>query len=235
MDRSLGTVAQPRIQNVTDQILKSHVVYGASDNTNPSYSASNRSLNYAEGGSITRPQQERVSILPFTLRYQDSVGLFGKENHFIKVNIDIDGTVALACYEEEGWNCVSLTEESQASMGSYTEAVIDQTNPDSADPTYEPARLVQNFLLSLPDAYVSVDLKNLKTGNKYLDSWLDVRLYTKNRKEHPYDRMYVRIRDYFYIGFHARNTKRLPYNVECEIGQEYLSGVPAESARYINN
>ena len=70
---------------------------------------------------------------------------------------------------------------------------------------------------------VKINLKNLKTGNIYLDSWLDVRLYTQDREEHPYDVMYCGRRDSFYIGFHARNTKRLPYNVECIIGEEYLT------------
>ena len=34
--------------------------------------------------------------------------------------------------------------------------------------------------------------------------------------------MYVRSNDYFYIGIHARNTKRLPFNVECVLGKEFL-------------
>ena len=58
---------------------------------------------------------------------------------------------------------------------------------------------------------------------KYADTvaWFDVRLYTKAREEHPYDEMYLPPTDYFYIGFHARNTRRLPYNVECLIGTGY--------------
>ena len=86
----------------------------------------------------------------------------------------------------------------------------------------------------MPDSYVSVDLENLKTGNKYIDNWFDVRLYSKSREEHPYDKMYVRLNDYFYIGFHARNTKRLPYNVKCVIGREYISGLSPEGMRYTN-
>ena len=74
--------------------------------------------------------------------------------------------------------------------------------------------------------------RTLKTGNKYIDAWFDVRLYTKNREEHPYDKMYVRLNDFFYIGFHARNTRRLPYNVKCVIGQEYLSGAEVNAMRY---
>ena len=80
----------------------------------------------------------------------------------------------------------------------------------------------------------NVDLSNLKTNNKFIDNWFDVRLYNKNRKEHPYDKMFVRMTDYFYIGFHARNTKRLPYNVQCIIGNEYVSGLNEETMRYEN-
>ena len=235
MDRSLGTVAQPRIQNVTDQILKTHTIYGASDNTNPAYASANCSLNYAEGGSITRPQRDKVSIIPFKMKYNDAVGLFGKENHFIRVDVKIDGSVALACFEEEGWECAQFGPDDVNTGDSYISAVIDRNADLDSDGIYDPANVNDNVLLSLENAYVSVDLNNLKTGNKYIDSWFDVRLYTRNRMEHPYDKMYVRLKDYFYIGFHARNTKRLPYNVECVIGQKYVSGIPAGEERYENN
>ena len=89
MDRSLGTTAQPRIQDVTPQILKINNIYGSSDYTNPAYGSSNRSLNYCEGGSITKPELDKVSIIPFALQYKDTVGLFGKENHFVKVTLNI--------------------------------------------------------------------------------------------------------------------------------------------------
>ena len=39
--------------------------------------------------------------------------------------------------------------------------------------------------------------------------------------------MYVRLNDSFYVGFHARNTRRLPYNVELTIGEELRSGLPS--------
>ena len=87
MDRSLGTTAQPRIQDVTPQILKTHEIYGASDSTNPAYSSANRSLNYAAGGSITSPEQDRVTVIPYAINYKDTVGLFGKENHFVLGNM----------------------------------------------------------------------------------------------------------------------------------------------------
>lgn len=235
MDRSLGTPAQPRIQDVTPQILKSHQIYGASDNTNPAYLSANRSLNYAVGGSIQRPEMDKVSIIPYVINYQDTVGLFGKENHFVRVNVNINPEAAFACFEEEGWECAVMTEGLDLStINTYQPAIADRTLDLTTVNTYNPAEIKANTLSRKSDAYISVDLENLKTGNKYIDSWFDVRLYTAAREEHPYDKMYVRLNDHFYIGFHARNTKRLPYNVKCVIGQEYVSGLEAGSIRYQN-
>ena len=47
--------------------------------------------------------------------------------------------------------------------------------------------------------------------------------FTKDRVEWPYDKMYINPKSFFYIGFHARNTKRLPYNVSMtvELYSEY--------------
>ena len=38
-----------------------------------------------------------------------------------------------------------------------------------------------------------------------------------------YDEMYVSPKDTIYVGFHARNTRHLPYNVTVTIGEEILS------------
>ena len=235
MDRSLGTPAQPRIQDVTPQILKTHQIYGASDNTNPGYLSANRSLNYAVGGSIQRPEMDKVSIIPYVINYQDTVGLFGKENHFVRVNVNINPEAAFACFEEEGWECAVMTEGLDLStVNTYQPAIADRTLDLTTVNSYDPAAIKANTLSRKSDAYISVDLENLKTGNKFIDNWFDVRLYTAAREEHPYDTMYVRLNDYFYIGFQARNTKRLPYNVKCVIGQEYVSGLEAGSMRYRN-
>ena len=94
--------------DVTQRILNRHTVYGASDNTAPQYLAANRSLNYATGGSINSPEQDKVSIIPFTLNYSDTVGLFGKENHFVRINVRINPEYAFACFEEEGWECAMI-------------------------------------------------------------------------------------------------------------------------------
>ena len=221
-------------KDVTQRILDRHIIYGSSDNTNPAYLSSNRSLNYGSGGSIQSPEQDRVSIIPYTINYQDTVGLFGKENHFIKVNVNINKEAAFACFEEEDWECAMITDKDLETINTYLPALIDPNKDLTIVNTFEPANLKANTLASKADPYISVDLENLKTGNKYIDAWFDVRLYNKAREEHPYDKMYVRLNDYFYIGFHARNTRRLPYNVKCVIGQEYLSGLETGAMRYTN-
>ncbi len=221
-------------KNVTQRILDRHIIYGASDSTNHAYSSSNCSLNYAEGGSIQRPQLDKVTIIPFTLGYSDTVGLFGKENHFVRVNVAIEPSVAFACFEEENWECASMTNNNYPIVNTYTQALVDINKDLNVVNEYDPARVIANKLAVQSDSFVSVDLSNLKTGNKYIDAWFDVRLYNKARQEHPYDKMYVRLNDFFYIGFHARNTRRLPYNVNCVIGEEYISGLKPEQERFKN-
>ena len=221
-------------KDVTQRILDRHIIYGGSDNTRPSYASSNSSLNYATGGSIVSPEKQRVTIIPFELKYKDTVGLFGKENHFIRIDVQIDKSIAFACFEEEDWECGYYNQNNYPIDNTYTQAIIDEEVVPPIDNTYVPAELNRPSLGNLPDSYISVDLTNLKTGNMYIDSWFDVRLYSKTREEHPYDKMYVRLNDFFYIGFHARNTRRLPYNVNCVIGQEYISGLKPEQARFKN-
>ena len=220
--------------DVSEEILKNHITYGASDYTASHSLSSSKALNYVKGGSITKPELTTVQFIPYTLNYQDSVGLFGAENHFVKINVRLDPSVAGACYEEPFWECAKITNKGANVSNTYNKAEIDETQDLTTVNTYDPA----NFNMSLTqrfDAFVSINLNNLKTGNTYIDSWFDTRLYTSDREEHPYDKMYVKSNDYFYIGFHARNTRRLPYNVDCVIGNEYLSysQLPEEERRYI--
>ena len=205
--------------DVTQEILNNHLLYGASDNTAPGGLAASKSLNYAKGASIQKPVLERVTVVPRRLKYADTVGLFGAENVFIKVDLNILDTGNL-CFEEPGWECLKITFQLSEVVNTYSSAVMDPEKDLNTVNTYEPAQIV-NTLSRLNNPYIGVSLANLKTGNKYIDAWFDVRLYTKAREEHPYDEMYLPPNDYFYIGFHARNTRRLPYNVECFIGTGY--------------
>ena len=205
--------------DVTQEILNNVLMYGASDNTAPQGLAASKSLNYAKGASIQKPVLEKVSVVPRRLKYADTVGLFGAENVFIKVDLNIKDTGNL-CFEEPGWECLKITFGAFPIVDTYYTAVMDVEKDLTTVNTYEPAQIT-NKLANIRNPYVGVSLANLKTGNKYIDAWFDVRLYTKSRQEHPYDEMYLPVSDYFYIGFHARNTKRLPYNVECLIGTGY--------------
>ena len=217
--------------DVTAEILRNNDIYGASDYTGAHTLSASRSLNYAKGTSITKPAVENLRVIPYTFNYQDAVGLFGAENCFIRVNVDIDRDYSKDCYEEPWYDCAELTEDREF-PGYYNTGTIDY----DADPIivneYEPADIqIQSKVPLLYDQYISVDLKNLKVNNRYIDDWLDVRLYTKNREEHAEDFMYVRLKDYFYIGIHARNTRRLPYNIQLTVGAETRSELPTDECK----
>jgi len=219
--------------DVTAEILRNTMLYGSSDNTAPAGLSSSRSLNYANGPSITRPDNVNVSYIPFTLHYEDSLGLFGAENYFVRVKVKLDPTAAGKCFEEEYWECAVLRKIDETDYG-WVGAELKLNEDLAVINTYEPARFRMG-IYSKFGGLLSIDLNNLKTGNKYIDSWLDVRLYTADREEHPYDRMYISENDFFYVGFHARNTRRLPYNVDCIIGDTYIKeeDLTDDERRYI--
>jgi len=209
--------------DVTQEIQQNHIVYGASDYTSPGSLSASKSLNYAKGASLLKPAVTSVSVSPYTLRYEDTVGLFGAENYFLRINLEIIGDVAKSCYEEEGWVCAFANYTAIENDFGWDSAKIDEDADPITVNSYEPAKIIPNELPIIENGVLSVELKNLKVGNKFIDDWLDVRLYTIQREEHPFDIMYVKPNDYFYIGVHARNTKRLPYNIECVIGREFRS------------
>ena len=219
--------------DVTEQILQQHIQYGASDNTAPQGLAASKSLNFANGASIQRPEKQRVTVIPYTLNYQGTTGLFGAENYFVRVEADVPLDYTLKCFEEKFWECAMISQDTFDPSSVYDTAVIDYTKDLTTVNTFEPAVITQVAIRPDSDSYISVDLTNLKTGNIYMDSWLDVRLYTAEREEHPYDKMYVRLHDYFYIGFHARNTRRLDYNVRAVIGDELVEASAVEDTRFI--
>jgi hypothetical protein len=225
--------------NVTDQVIRSHELYGGSDSTNPAYYSSNRSLNYAKtSNSLLGAQVEKVTAIPLDVNYKDSVGLFGAENVFIKVQLDIENTISVIANNGITINTylparIDLKFEDNDLF--YESAVMDYKKDLFEDNTYEPA-IINNRLELIAQPLVSIDLNNLKTGNKYIDAWFDVRLYTKDRIEFPYDKMYINPKSFFYLGFHARNTKRLPYNVRMTVGNSFISeyDLPQSERRYID-
>ena len=81
---------------------------------------------------------------------------------------------------------------------------------------------------------MSVQLKDLGTGNIYIDTWLETMLYTRERKMWGYDKMYIRPRDHFYVGIHARNTRHLPYNIRVKIGFEFAQSATVAEQELID-
>lgn len=210
--------------DVTKSINKSIQQMGGSGSTNPKNYAATKSLNYAKGkNSITNAAVETVTAIPYTLKYKDAVGLFGAENIFVKVQLNIQSATTAFTNVNNAENDYFpvWTFGETGTTNFYDTAEFDFTADSSEVNDFEPST-ISNDLSAYADPYVRIDLANLKTGNIYVDNWFDVRIYTADRLEYAYDTIYLPIKGCFYIGFHARNTRRLPYNVEVTIGNEYL-------------
>jgi len=219
--------------NVTQEIQQNHIVYGASDYTAPSGLAASKSLNYVKGPTITEPDRASVSVIPYSIRYADSDGLFGAENYFLQVDVAITADVAKACFAEIGWECAYIDFTDKSDVGTnYEPAAMDINDPPEEN-SYFTANILEDRLPVVPDGYISIDLENIKSNNRFIDDWLDVRLYTQDREEHPFNKMYMRGLGHFYIGVHARNTKRLPYDIMCNVGLEYRTFDSIEDKRLI--
>ena len=61
-----------------------------------------------DGPSIQRPAVEHLSVIPFKFRYEDAVGLFGAENHFVSINVTVDQILLMKCFEEDFGNVLRL-------------------------------------------------------------------------------------------------------------------------------
>lgn len=220
--------------DVTTQIRKTANTYGSSDSGRASNNAAAKSLNYAQGASWQKAARQGVGTIPYDIRYADDVGLFGVENYFLRVDLNVteqNQFLDVPNFVDGYYSALVL--DNAPELDEFYEGVI-VSNAIEKDPGWEGARFLDEDLPNIgPDAYVSIDLKKLKAGNKYTDAWLDMRLYTSDREEHPYDLMYCRLKDYFYIGIHARNTKRLPYNFECTVGEEYVTLDQIQDKRYV--
>jgi len=200
---------------------------GGSGSARPEYYSPNRTLDFAKSSnSLKNARAQRITAIPQAINYKDTVGLFGAENIFIKIDLDIlnASQLSFTC----GGPVVNTYTPACANFAIPDEdlywdpAIMDFEKDQFVINTYEPAQIDAN-LENINRPLVRIDLNNLKTGNKYIDAWFDTRLYTKDRMEHPYDIMYINPKSFFYIGFHARNTKRLPYNVRMTVGDEFIS------------
>ena len=210
--------------NVTTEINNKIQSMGGSGCSNPTYLSSNKSLLFANGAnSINTAPSQRVTAIPVQVNFSDSVGLFGSENRFVKVDLNIlsSSTVFANIEFPENTYFPVWTLSDDTLINDYYTANFDYLLDPVTVNTYAPAR-VSGGLSDYQRPMVSIDLTNLKTGNKFIDAWLDVTLYGKDKQPVDGDFLYTDIDSYFYIGFHARNTRRLAYNVDLKVGVEYL-------------
>ena len=221
--------------DVTQEILKNSQRYGVSSNTNQNSVAASRSLNFAQGTSIEKPVVQNITAFPIKLKYEDKIGLFGAENRFIKFQLNITDSITTFESIEEPDGYLTLL-NSRVTLQGATEGydtALESYTSFGYDPNYDHA----NYISSIKNpatTRISVDVNNLSTGNRFNDNWLDVVIYDKNKKIHGHDLIYLKPNDFFYVGFHARTPKRIAYNVEVNIGREYISkfSMTAEQQRY---
>lgn len=209
--------------DVTTEIRNKINQMGGSGSSRQAYLSSNKSLNFSSGGNNfnTAPAQ-RVTAIPALLASKGEVGLFGAENQFFKIDLDVQSSnTAFANIEvpENTYFPVWTFVETEI-INDYETAIFDYRKDTGTENTYRPAR-ISNDLTSYGNPIVSVEVKNLRTGNQYLDNWLDIGIYDKNGNRIDKDFFYISAESYFYLGAHARNTRRIPINVSVDIGLEY--------------
>ncbi len=251
-DTASSRVEQAQRIDITEQIRQYHDLYGGSDNTQAGGLAASKSLNYAPAPTIQRSQLTQTTVFPFTYTLLGQVGLFGAENYYLRVDLNLL-TPLQPEFEEDGWQPADIEYSPATDINTYKSALIDfdadppppqntqATNdknagyPDSCTRyskdmgSYTVVRyncymgaLVTDPVPNFWDPVVSVELEDVGTGNIYIDNWLEPMLYTRERQMWGYDKMYIRPKDHFYVGIHARNTRHLPYNIKVKIGYEYL-------------
>jgi len=207
--------------DVTEQYLNSLNIYGGSELTSSDSLVGSNSIVYAQGPSMQRAIEQTVTTIPFEINYQGDIGLMGTENIFFKINLDIQDTGAIDnCFEEPEYECVRVNMIT-ALDANYDELVIDVDASEGDEPIYNAAQFTNQLPFEEGDTLIGVRLTHEGTGNIYEDSNVDSRLYSICRFEHGFDDMFVGLKSSFYVGIHARNTKRNSYNVKCKLGTDF--------------
>jgi len=205
--------------DVTEQYFATLTQYGASELTQSNDLVGSNSLVYAKGPSMQRAVEQTVTTVPYEFNYQGDIGMMGAENIFFKINLDIKDTGGFGnCFEEPNWECVQVDLYGTDLDVPYADAQLDFDAVEGDMPVYEGARFTNELPFARGEDLLGVRLTNVGTGNIYEDANVDSRLYSDCRFEHGFDDMFVRIKGYFYVGIHCRNTKRNAYNVKCRIG-----------------
>ena len=88
-DTAPARVEQGQRIDVTDQIRLYHDLYGGSDNTQAGGLAASKSLNYAPAPTMQQAQPVSTTVYPFTFKLLGQVGLFGAENYYVRVDVNL--------------------------------------------------------------------------------------------------------------------------------------------------
>ena len=210
--------------NVTTEINIKRNSMGGSGSSRQEYLSSNKSFNLAAGGNnINNAAPMLVTAIPVDVSMKDTVGLFGSENNFVKINVDIKSTTSLFTSPgivENDFEPVALKQDQDVENDFFT-AFFDFTKDPNPVDQFDPAFL-SNTLSGYYRPVISVELFNLGTGNRFVVNWLDVQLYSRDRQPIDVDKIFTDLSSDIFVGIHARNTKRLPYNVKVVVGAEYL-------------
>lgn len=215
--------------NITPQIITYAELYGSSDNTNQSGTASSRTLQYATGSTVQKPVHVPVKTMPQDLTFKNpaGVGLFGAEMVVIRFDLDIQDTGALNNCGPIGFDgyypaCVHLINE--GTVNTYRQADVDPDLDLIVVNTYEPATFDNGAEVDLAwKPMVTVSLENLGSGNQYQDCWVDACFLDGNRNVMPVSEFWTPVKSSFYLSISARNTRRMPYNINVNIGDQIAS------------
>lgn len=203
--------------DVTNQINELQDSYGGSNLSNPAYYSSSRQLNLSSASnSIGNAVGQTITTVPYTLNYADSVGLYGAENYYVKISLNIidTGNTYTLVNDYTGMT----RDKDDPLVNTYLEAVEDNLQDLTIVNDFEPSKRGSGFQ-DLLEPIISVRLNNIGTGNIYNDSHIEARLYDKNYNEIANEEGNINVRGEIYLGIHARNTRRLPYNVQVIIGE----------------
>jgi hypothetical protein len=204
--------------DVTNQINELQDSYGGSNLSNPAYYSSTRQLNLSSASnSIANAAGRRITTVPYILNYSDTIGLFGAENYYVKIQLDIIDTGNRYTIVNDYTGLTTGVD--QPLVNTYLRAIEDNLQDLSSQNDYEPSSRGTGFG-DLIEPVINIRLENTGTGNIYNDSHIDARLYDKNHNELNEDDGLISISGEFYLGIHARNTRRLPYNISIHIGEE---------------
>lgn len=198
------------------------------------YQSPEKALNLADGPTLRNPDKQIIYAAPTFEKWVGSVGLQGAENKFIEYSfVDVNDLYAAICLDDDGYECGYYSRQAEIDQG-YSSLLFTEGHYPAVN-TYDQAIWNKGGIPEYGNlkSFMSVEIINHGTNNIYNDNWLDVRLYGKDRQLHPYSKMYIPVAEKFYAGFHARNTRELPYNIEIQIAKNIVPMSRIEDKRLI--